>query len=144
MRRRKWVLVFAVMLVTTAVSAQEHRARGMLPEPKLELLTEDGELSLPFELINNHLIIPVKLQGSTFKVILDTGMPMSGLALYETEQVKNLELNRSPIRAQIGTILLCIISTFSFRPGQPRRSSTSSIESSDIMDLVQDPLFVYW
>jgi hypothetical protein len=70
--------------------------------PEFEVLSEDGGLTLSFELINNHLIIPVSVKGSRFEVILDTGMPISSLLLYGTEDVERLDLSYGPMRVRVG------------------------------------------
>jgi hypothetical protein len=61
-------------------------------------------ITVPFEMINNHAIVPVSINGSEpFQLILDTGMPAMGAVLYDTERVKSLNLPMdSAMRAAVG------------------------------------------
>ena len=94
--------VMVVMLVTVGTGAAQGPHRGGMPRSEVEVLSKDGKLSFPFDLINNHVIIPISVKGSEFQVILDTGMPMDGLMLYGSEAVENLGLEYGPVKARIG------------------------------------------
>jgi hypothetical protein len=89
-------IIPAVALILMAAMgpalAQQHGA-GVFTEPAIELRSEDKSVTIPFELINNHLIIPVSVGGETFRVILDTGMPISAVLLYDTDRIEGLGLN---------------------------------------------------
>ena len=65
---------------------------------------EGGVVEIPFRLVNNHLILPVRVNGSEeLSVVLDTGMPATGLALHTTERTKGVELDVDPsFAAQVG------------------------------------------
>ena len=56
------------------------------------MLTEAGKTKIPFEFISNHVVIPVKLEGKTLDLILDTGMPLDGVLLFGSETVSDLAL----------------------------------------------------
>jgi hypothetical protein len=61
---------------------------------KFEPVLDTEELSLPFQTINHHVILSVRVNGEgPFQIILDTGMPMDGLILYDSERVKALSLS---------------------------------------------------
>ena len=47
-------------------------------------------------------IFPIRIKETTFRVILDTGMPMSGLMLYGTEAVEKLDLEYGAGSVMIG------------------------------------------
>jgi hypothetical protein len=95
------VAAVLALLVASSVLAQ-HRSRMGGKGPTFEVESGDGVVSIPFELNANHLIFPIRVQETTFRVILDTGMPMSGIMLYETEAVKNLDLSYGAESVQIG------------------------------------------
>ncbi len=88
-------LILTVALILTAATGPtlaQHGGAGMFGEPEFEVRSDDGTVTIPFELINNHLIIELSLRGETFDVILDTGMPVSAVALYATDRVNELDL----------------------------------------------------
>ena len=60
--------------------------------------------TVPFELVNNHLLVPVSVNGSEpFHLILDTGMPAMGAMLYDSDRVQRLKLPRdSAMRGAVG------------------------------------------
>ena len=92
--RTRVSLTLALILTAVTVStyAQNHGA-GIFTEPEFEMRSDNGTVTIPFELVNNHLIIQVSLGGEAFDVILDTGMPISALMLYATDRVDELDLN---------------------------------------------------
>ena len=92
--RTRIILTVALML-TAAISPTiaQHHGGGIFTEPEFEVRSDGGAVTIPFELINNHLIIPISLGGQTFDVILDTGMPISAVMLYSTDRVDKLDLN---------------------------------------------------
>ena len=54
-------------------------------------------LAVPFELRNHHIVIPVSVNGSSaFEVVLDSGFPTPGLALYDGPRVAALGLTLDP------------------------------------------------
>ena len=89
-------LLFLAILVSTSAAAQ-HRMRMPQSEAKIDLPAGVEEISLPFDVVNNHMILSVSVNGSEpFRAVLDTGMPMGGLVLYGTERVKALDLPVDP------------------------------------------------
>ncbi|MCZ6695583.1 MAG: aspartyl protease family protein [Acidobacteria bacterium] len=101
----RWGLLCSAMM-TMSLAAGTAAAQGLhgggMPSQEIEVLSRDGNPTIPFELVNNHVIIPISVSGSKFQVILDTGMPMSGLMLYGTEVVENLQLEYGSMKARIG------------------------------------------
>ena len=76
---------------------------SVLPaEPTFEVDSKSAFVSIPFELDSSHLIFPIRIKETTFRVILDTGMPMSGLMLYGTEAVEKLDLEYGAGTVMIG------------------------------------------
>ena len=91
--RHVWLGVASLTLLTVgSVSAQHHGRMSMPAEPTFEVDSKSEFVSIPFELDSNHLIFPIRIKETTFRVILDTGMPMSGLMLYGTDAVEKLDL----------------------------------------------------
>jgi predicted aspartyl protease len=61
---------------------------------KFELPAGRQEVSIPFRTVNHHLLIPVTVDGQgPFQVILDTGMPIEQLMLYDNPRVASLGLS---------------------------------------------------
>lgn len=91
------------LLAAGGATAQEGRhGGGGMPAAEVEIRSADGRVTIPFELKNNHVIIPISVNGSKFDVILDTGMPMDGLMLYGTDRVEKLGLEYAGFKARIG------------------------------------------
>jgi hypothetical protein len=99
--RHVWPVVAWLVLITAGSVSAQHRVR-MPANPTFEVDTKDGFVSIPFELDSNHLIFPIRIKGTTFRVILDTGMPMSGLMLYDTDAVEKLDLRYGDDVVRIG------------------------------------------
>jgi len=98
-------LAIVTILSTTPLKAQHSQMARMPPETlDFHITAPSGVPEIPFQLVNNHIIIPISVNGSEpFKIILDTGMPMTGLALFENEKVLALDLPIDPgMRAQVG------------------------------------------
>ena len=86
-----------LLLSSPVLGAQPaaHPSTGNDPHssPVFELPTGATEVSFPFRLINQHVILPVTVNGQgPFQIILDTGMPMDGLMLYGSDKVEALHL----------------------------------------------------
>jgi len=92
---RTRIILTLALILTGAIgqTSAQHHGRGIFAEPELEVRSDSGAITIPFELINNHLIIPISLGEATFDVILDTGMPISAVMLYGTDRVDELDLN---------------------------------------------------
>ncbi len=93
MRRQiGWVLL-ALWLAGGAAWAQHRVATMPGGAATFEITAESGTPDVPFSEINNHVILPVSVNGSEpLRVVLDTGMPMSGLVLYGGERADRLNL----------------------------------------------------
>jgi len=105
---RKTTLSWIALLLTAIAGAASAQVRMGLPEetePKYEFLSKSGVVTIPFELINNHIVIPVSVHGSEpFRMILDTGMPVGGVVLYESERVDALELAYGDMKVLLGGV----------------------------------------
>jgi len=78
--RRTALTVFVIGL---AVSA--HQAFGFS--------SARPEQEIPFELMRNKIIVPVRVNGSReLKIILDTGMPSQGLLIFDPQLTQELKL----------------------------------------------------
>ncbi|HET6277868.1 MAG TPA: aspartyl protease family protein [Candidatus Polarisedimenticolia bacterium] len=101
-RHAIYVAVGVVLLVVGGAAAQERHGGAGMPASEVEVRSADGRVSIPFELKNNHVIIPILVNGSKFDVVLDTGMPMDGLMLYGSDRVDGLGLKYAGFKAHIG------------------------------------------
>ena len=87
--------VLAIVLVENfgILYAQEGPVRMMAPPPgESKIITPSGIATFPFELVSNHIVIPVEINGTVVKLILDTGMPMEGLILSGGQSTEKLNL----------------------------------------------------
>lgn len=101
------ILALAMLLLPAAAEAQTHQRRQGLPEAPLDYSFAAGasEVTIPFELAHNHIVIPVSVNGSEpFRVILDTGMPTGGIFLFGNERVLELDLPYGNMQVQIGGV----------------------------------------
>jgi PDZ domain-containing protein/aspartyl protease len=63
------------------------------PSLRFEPAVDSEEITIPFQSINHHIILSVTVNGEgPFQIILDTGMPMEDVMLYDSERVKALKL----------------------------------------------------
>jgi len=95
----------AMVLLPVASEAQTRHRRQAPTRATLDYTIAAGanEVGIPFELVSNHIVIPVSVNRSEpFRVILDTGMPTGGIFLYGTERVQALDLPYGETRIQIG------------------------------------------
>lgn len=90
------------LFIAGGATAQERHGGEGMPASEVEVRSADGRVTIPFVLKNNHVIIPISINGSKFDVILDTGMPMDGLMLYGTDRVEKLGLQYAGFKARIG------------------------------------------
>lgn len=98
------VLGLSILVLAAGAEAQQ-RQRMTLPDAATHTLTAEGGVAeIPFKLVNNHLILPVSVNGSEpLDVVLDTGMPAAGLAIYGGPLAESLALEIDPnMQAQIG------------------------------------------
>jgi len=98
-------LLLAALTLTLIGGRAEAQHRMRMPDATdITVTASDGVPEIPFKLINNHLILPLSVNGSPpLDVVLDTGMPAPGLALYDSPEVAALELTIDPsMNARIG------------------------------------------
>ncbi|MHC4944522.1 MAG: hypothetical protein ACYTG7_16010, partial [Planctomycetota bacterium] len=56
-------------------------------------LTDRESAIIPFRLVRDHILVPVRFNGSEpLGLILDTGMPFDGAVLFKGEKVDGLDL----------------------------------------------------
>jgi hypothetical protein len=101
MRSRITLTLALILIGAMSPTPAQHRGGDVFSEPEIEMRTKDTTVTIPFKLINNHLIIPVSVGGKTFDVILDTGMPISAVLLYDTDRLEALDLNFSPMQVGV-------------------------------------------
>jgi hypothetical protein len=97
--------LFALLgTLACANSEAQHAVRMQMSDAtEITVTAPEGVPEIPFKLINNHLILPITIQGQQFDAILDTGMPAPGLALYGGSRVEALELDIDPaMQVQVG------------------------------------------
>src|SRR5262245_54911039 len=59
-----------------------------------EIASGSSVAACPFQLVNHHVLLPIRINGQgPFQVILDTGMPMGGVILYNNDRVEALRLD---------------------------------------------------
>ena len=105
---RKTELFCTVLLLISIAGAASAQVRMGLPEetePKYEFLAKSGVVTIPLELVNSHIVIPVSVDGSKpFRMILDTGMPVRGVVLYDSERVDALDLAYGDMKVLLGGV----------------------------------------
>lgn len=103
--RTGWRLCTDFVLAVVLASAANAQHRAVMPDSTTFTVTaENGVPEIPFRLVNNHLILPMSVNGSEpLDIALDTGMPAAGLALYGGAGIEKLGLDINPsLQAQIG------------------------------------------
>jgi hypothetical protein len=101
----RFAVVVLSLFVSGSVCAQHAVQHGPSMGANLDFRhPESGSVSLPFEVVNQHILVPVSVNGSEpFRLILDTGMPAMGAMLYGSERVKSLKLPVEPgMRVAVG------------------------------------------
>src|SRR5262249_32618747 len=91
------LLALLLLASTAPLIAHEpspaHAAMMHVPPSTFELPEGAQEISIPFQAVNHHVLLQVKVNGAgPFPMILDTGMGMEGVILYDSEHVKALNL----------------------------------------------------
>ena len=87
------IVFLMLILISASVFAQQ-----MMGPPAGDYVFkgEDGVIEIPFQLIQNHVILTADLNGgNSVKLVLDTGMPAHGAMLYKTKQIEDLNLKFS-------------------------------------------------
>src|SRR5262245_52165191 len=83
------VIVPSLLLATPHDPAWHASGPGL----RFEQAGAAEEISIPFQKVNQHLLLSVTVNGDgPFQIILDTGMPMEDVILYDSERVKALNL----------------------------------------------------
>lgn len=103
MSHSRRILSVCLCFLALAGLGAERRLAAQAGE-KATVTAKNGVPEIPFKLINNHLILPVSINGSApLDVALDTGMPAAGLAIYGGSSTDELDLDINPtIEAQVG------------------------------------------
>ena len=101
--RHAWLDFASLLLLSVgSVLAQHHAPGGQPEDPTFVVRAESGVVSIPFAIDSNQLLMPIRIKGTTFRVILDTGRPMSGLMLYATAAVDELDLEYGEGTVRVG------------------------------------------
>ena len=89
-------MTLALAIVATILSA------GSLEQPHAALARPGDSLRVPFHFVANQVRLDAMINGSgPFHLILDTGMPTSGVLLLESERVSGLRLEDSGQRVRL-------------------------------------------
>ncbi|MCZ6649800.1 MAG: aspartyl protease family protein [Acidobacteria bacterium] len=97
-----WTCMAALVLVASPALAQ-HRMRMAPSQTQVELPAGKDSIRLPLQTSGEHIILSLSVNGSEpLSIVLDTGMPMGGLVLFDIEQVEAMGLEYSPMQAQVG------------------------------------------
>ncbi len=76
-------LLFIAVLLLAALSVRAEEKVVMGPSAgQLRWLSEERRSEIPFELERNHVIVPVRINGRSVRLVLDTGMPAHGVVLF--------------------------------------------------------------
>ena len=74
----------------------DHPPHGAQAPARVEVRSESGRVEVPFDLVNNHVVVRATVQGKPVSLIVDTGMPMDGVMLYRNEAVASMPLTMKP------------------------------------------------
>ncbi len=92
-----------IISLTTGQSLAQHRVQMPQGQAQVELPAGKDSIRLPLKTSGDHIILDISVNGSEpLSVVLDTGMPMGGLVLFDIEPVQALGLEYSPMQAQVG------------------------------------------
>lgn len=86
------LILFSCFSLSTLIAQKRKVLKMHKPAGNYEILMGKGETKFPFELIRNQIVIPVEMDGSTLKLILDSGMPADGVLLFGSPHIDDLEL----------------------------------------------------
>jgi hypothetical protein len=77
-----------------------------IPQGGYRILAPSGKAVVPFEMSNDHILVPVRVDGSEpFHLVLDTGMPIPGVMLHPSPRTDALDLkNPGGLRLAIGGV----------------------------------------
>lgn len=95
MKIKDLFIAFSLVLITNfgTLHAQDGPVRMLAPlTGDSKIVSPNGIATFPFELISNHIILSVEINGVKVKLILDTGMPMEGVILFGGQTTDKLNL----------------------------------------------------
>lgn len=84
---RKIKKVFVLLIILFYISVNGYSQRGFSLPPNLE------KDKIPFKLINNLVVIPVEVNGTSLTFLLDTGV--SSTIMFSVTEVDSLQLNNT-------------------------------------------------
>jgi len=88
-----FVLLTAMLFLSNTYSKAWGQKGQCLPAGECKMLSDNGTLTIPFELELNHLFIRAKVNDQeNLRLCLDTGMPTHGAVLFGTTKVDRLGL----------------------------------------------------
>jgi|GEM_PF-930133 len=104
-RKTKQIIVLSIIFLCFSLSTSSAQTRKIIrvqkPSGNYEMLTSNGETQFPFELIRNQIVIPVEMNGSTLKLIFDSGMPADGVILFGNKRIDDLKfkyVGKAPVK----------------------------------------------
>jgi hypothetical protein len=77
-------VIFVICLISSGLQAQ-------ITNPRFELVNDVSSTKIPFDLINNLIIVPVYVNGTELNFILDTGVQFN--IIFNTKITEVLEVN---------------------------------------------------
>ncbi len=99
-------ILLGIALASAPATLRAHaptEAHALPATTKAEVRSADGRVTLPFRLVNNHVVMKATVQGVPVDLVLDTGMPMDGVMLYTTPKVSGIKLKYADdMRTQVG------------------------------------------
>jgi len=130
------IAVLLLVLPSPVAARQKvvQRVPGDGPPSRLrfELPAGAEEVSIPFRSVNNHILLPLTVNGEgPFQVILDTGMPIEELLLHGDERVESLHL---PYLENVQVMVAGAGGTGEATPARTADGITLAIGSLKILD----------
>ncbi len=106
-RRVVACLGVAAWLAVLPAAAQERHPQQRMSAPSgtSDVHLPDGvdHIKLPLKTDSEYIVLPISVNGSDpLPMVLDTGMPVPGIALFDGEHLEKLDLEYLPMPAQIG------------------------------------------
>ena len=77
-----WLFAMAFTFALLMIAPIPSSAQQAPPEGVVEIVSGAKSVTIPFELIGNHIVLPAKINGREIGMILDTGMPANGALLH--------------------------------------------------------------
>ena len=105
MRRHLSILFALTLALALPIAGAPARAQhgGIGANETFTFPAGQESVSVPFENWGEHIVIPVQVNGRRpLQMVFDTGMPTTGVLLYEGALADSLAFSYGPMRIQIG------------------------------------------